>query len=135
VSCKRDFDLDGLQRDRDVLMAEALHLYRAGRRWHFHKDEDADLIVTAKKEQSARVAENVNATSFLSAAHACAGLSTTFPGTASVEEIMNNLKVSLGRERAGLAPQCGKALTQAGWRRERPRDDSGVQRVRYRRPD
>lgn len=135
VACKRDFDLDGLQRDRDALMAEALHLYRAGHRWHFHKDEDADLIVTAKQEQSARVAENVNATSFLSAAHACAGLSTTFPGSASVEEIMNNLKVPLGRERAGLAPQCGKALSQAGWRRERPRDDSGVQRVRYRRPD
>jgi hypothetical protein len=135
VACKKAFDLDGLRAERDLLMAEALHRYRDGQRWYLHPDEDRELIVTARQEQSTRVTENVNAVSFLSAAHACAGLSHEFPGTCSVEEIMNNLKVPLGRERFSLAPQCGKALTQSGWKRERPRGDDGVQRVRYRKPD
>src|SRR5208282_5489515 len=36
VACRKAFDLDGLRRQRDNLMAEALHLYRAGTRWFFH---------------------------------------------------------------------------------------------------
>ncbi len=58
VLCQRPFDLAGLAADRDQLMAEALHKYNEGHRWHFDRDEDSSLIVVAQREQAARVPED-----------------------------------------------------------------------------
>lgn len=132
VACHGDFDLAGLRANRDLLMAEALHRYRSGERWHFDKDEDSALIKTAKKEQAARVPENVSDVAFVRVARSVA----KFKGSdldVSVDEIMNSLNVPVGTERNRQAGGCGKALVAAGWGRYRVRVD-GVQRVRYRKP-
>lgn len=133
VACKKSFDLAGLRRDRDLLMAEALHRYRSGQRWYFDETEDAALIATAKGEQAARVIEDVNAEAFVSAAHAVAGRVGEWWGTCSVDEVLQLLKIPMGRERASLGVSCGKALCAAHWVRFRPRID-GEQKVRYRKP-
>jgi predicted P-loop ATPase len=133
VACKKSFDLVGLKRDRDMLMAEALHRYRAGQRWYFDDKEDAALIATARGEQAARVVEDVNADSFVSAAYEAASSLGEWHGTCSVDEVLRVLKIPMGRERSGLGVNCGKALCAARWVRFRPRVN-GEQKVRYRKP-
>ena len=133
VSCRGMFDLDGLMAARDQLMAEALFRYKSGQKWYLHSEDDKELIATAKIEQSARVPENPNTDIFLSTAHKIAATTSEYPGTCSVGEILNELKHPLDR-RGAIQVQCGKVLMMAGWRRERPRSEDGLQRIRYRRP-
>ena len=133
VACKRQFDLEALRADRDQLMAEALFKYRAGVPWHFDQVKDEALIATAKKEQAARVSEDVNADKYLYAANASAEKQLGFLyGSASVSDVLDELNIPLDRRRA-LGPECGRCLRAAGWTLWKPRHD-GKQLRRYKRP-
>jgi hypothetical protein len=123
VACRKAFDLIGLRRDRDLLMAEALHKFRSGVRWHFDAEEDATIISTAKVEQAARVPDNVLGKTFLDAAEHVAEnqMVSALIGSASVAEILQHLNIPLDR-RKGLQQDVGKSLRAAGWTIYQPRD-------------
>lgn len=132
IRCVRPLDLTGLEKVIDLLWAEADYKYQHGYRWHFDREEDKALIATAKREQAARVPENVNQNTFVGAAMECVErLAGPFPGSASIEEIFQRLEIALEKRR-GLRAECGKCLEAAGWKLTRPRDpDSGLQVRRY----
>lgn len=114
IRCCRPFDLSGLELSIDQLWAEADSLYRSGARWHFDRDEDSALIETAKQEQLARVPDNVMSGGFINAAIWVAGNSMENPGSVSVEDVCEHMKIS-HRERRGLGGEVTKALKNAGW--------------------
>lgn len=137
IRCTRPFDLDGLDADTgsgsviDQLWAEADMLFASGARWHFDRDLDAGLIETAKREQLARVPDNPNAGGYLRAADSVAGLAIgRLAESCSVEDVLDNMKVLVGRDRGAMARECGKVLKAAGWRIFQASDG----KRRYRRP-
>lgn len=135
IRCTRPFDLAGLSAVIDQLWAEADDRYQAGERWHFDRDEDSHLIETAKREQVARVPENVNHSEFIAYARTASEKNYDWPGTVSVSEVLTEMKIPIERRKA-LAVECGKCLKSAGWRLEQPRDpdDKSRQLRRYRKP-
>jgi predicted P-loop ATPase len=52
VATNGDLDLEGLQRDREQLFAEAYHRYKAGEKWHI---KDPKIIKMANEEAALRV--------------------------------------------------------------------------------
>lgn len=130
------FKLDELRADRDLLMAEALHKYRAGQRWHLDHIEDAALIATAKREQAARVEENPDDEKYLKMGRLCASKPGQYPrGTCTVLDIIDALGIPMGHQRKALLRDCGTALNDARWTFSKERDpDTGRQRKRYRPP-
>lgn len=130
VRCVRPFDFDGLDAAIDLLWAEADYKYEHGHRWHFDRDDDKDLIATAKQEQADRVPESVNRGTFVKAAKDCVVKSQgAFEGSTSIEEIFVYLEIPLDK-RKGLRAECGKCLEAAGWKLTRPRK-GGEQVRRY----
>jgi hypothetical protein len=136
VSCNGPFDLIGLRRDRDLLMAEALHHYRDGERWYFDNEEDADLIATAKQQQFSRMPDNVLGEVWLKAAMVIANSHSIsrLLGSASVAEILEQLEVPMDK-RKGHQQDVGKALKANGWKQFRPRIDGVPGDRRWLAPD
>lgn len=124
VACHRAFDLDGLRHDRDLLMAEALHRYRSRQRWYFHAEEDAGLIATAKKEQSARVPEDtwqglvskaLNKAKEVSPVQSIGARRGVF---ISKEEVIDMLPQQQQNNRDVAANRVGRAMkSMPGWQR------------------
>lgn len=124
ITCRGQFDLDGLRADRDKLMAEALHKYRAGQRWYFDHEEDADLIVTAKIEQAARVPEDTwdgmvrgalqKALSSKTPEH----LGNRYGYFVSKEEIIDHLPPLYQAQRDAAGNRVGRVMKKvSGWSR------------------
>lgn len=126
-------DFEGVRRDRDLLMAEALYRYRAGERWYLHSEEDAELIKTAKAEQLARVPDNVLANLFVTAADSVADGQkiTALIGSASVAEILENVKIPYEKRKTFQA-EVGRVLKQHGWNQRRARVGGDQQRRWFR---
>ncbi len=132
VACKKAFDLDGLRRDRDLLMAEALHLYRSGERWYLHGEDDAELIATAKEQQAARVPDSILTDSFVQAAVFLAHNQTArdLYGSVSVADVLEQCKIPIEKRRS-YQHEVGKCLKSAGWKQYQPRVN-GKQTRRWR---
>jgi putative DNA primase/helicase len=130
VACG-DIDFEGVKRDRDLLMAEALFRYRAHERWYLHSEEDKELIETAKGEQLARVPDNVLAPLIIEKAiEVCEKQTGILYGSASVADILTEIGLS-PEKRQSIQSQVGKVLRSAGWKKITPRI-KGKQSRRYR---
>jgi putative DNA primase/helicase len=136
VACNGPIDIEGLKRDRDLLMAEAVYRYRARERWYFHAELDADLISTAKEQQAARVPENVLAVTWLVKAREVAEQqrSSRLRGTASIGEILEKALVPLDR-RQFHQQDIGRTLKAAGWKQAHLRLDEGMRERRWISPE
>jgi predicted P-loop ATPase len=97
-------DLDALRRDRDQLWAEAVVLYKAGKRWHL---EDPDLVRRLAFEQAEREEEHPWAGPIY--AHLSGRSETCIPA------IFEDLGVNRERQDPGNAKRIGGILRRAGW--------------------
>jgi putative DNA primase/helicase len=48
VRCNGPLDVEGLERARDALWAEATHLYRSGERWHLERHDERLMATEAE---------------------------------------------------------------------------------------
>jgi predicted P-loop ATPase len=115
VHCKAgSFDLTGLGSDRDMLMAEGLFKFRAGKRWHFDDKEDAELISIAKEQQSIRVSLDVWHEKTMEAAEQLMSLGRK---GVSVADIMEKMGIETPYQTNSDANRVGRSMHHAGWER------------------
>lgn len=106
IACRGEVDAVGLRRDRDLLLAEAVHRVRGGEIWWM---EDADELAAAKLEVDERYEtdpwdERV---------------AVYVAGRASVaiDEVLGALLVPVETRDQRVANRVAKILVHAGWRR------------------
>jgi predicted P-loop ATPase len=116
VKVTAPIDIEGIERDRDLLWAEALYRYRKGEKWYLHKPE---VIKMAQQAQSDRYIPDAWEDKILPAADSIAAL-PPYKG-ASVGEILSTIGVETARQDDRAQMRCGKAMTRAGWERKQAR--------------
>jgi predicted P-loop ATPase len=124
--CER-IDVEALERDREQLYAEALHLYRAGAAWHLSGDE----IRLAVEEQQERV-------QVTELEHDVASYLQTVPGDeVTVREVLihgvrlDPDKPTYAESARKLGPAVAEALERSGWVKDARRGKQ--RRTTYRR--
>lgn len=115
-------DIEGLQRDRDQLWAEALHLYRRGVIWHVTETERPLFEIEQAERYEGDVYEDRIASSL------------EFAGRTTMEEILADvLKLDTSKWTLPEQRRVGKALKSLGWVRKR--ESTGKRGWYYMRED
>jgi putative DNA primase/helicase len=106
VACRGEVDAAGLRRDRDQLLAEAVHRVRAGEKWWM---EDAAELAAAKAEVDERY--EVDPWDERISLYLGARTSVT------VDELLSALTVPVEARDQRTSNRVTKVLTHAGWTR------------------
>lgn len=116
VAAGGDIDVEGLQRDRDQLWAEAVARYKLGEKWWL---ESPDLIQLAATEQDARYAADA-----WEASIARFVLATAFT---TVADVLTSLGVETPKQGQSEQNRVARCLKRLGWlRRQRIVDGDKV---------
>lgn len=117
------FNLEAIERDRDQLWAEAVHLYKAGAKWWLPPEMEA----LARVEQESRRATDPWQALVLE------WVETRTHGDITVERILSEecLDIRKDMQSPKAKSRVVDILTNNGWRQTRPRDDEGKRRRIY----
>lgn len=126
-------DLEGLQRDREQLWAEAVHLYRSGCEWWLSEDQE----IVAAKEIEYRMPEDVWTTKAMTAIDIVRRSPSEYePGSVSVAGVLEELKIPLERQGQVEQNRIARILRSTGWTKYRgPLNGRGVRPYLYRKSD
>jgi predicted P-loop ATPase len=107
-------DTEGLERVRDQLWAEALHLFQSGEQWWLTPEENE----IARSEASVYEAEDINQTEILAFLEA----QKKWPKTLSASEVATKiLKMSVAQLTPQMVTAINRSMGAMGWRRTRKR--------------
>jgi predicted P-loop ATPase len=126
VRCAR-IDIAALERDRDQLYAEAVHLYRAGSAWHLTDVE----VRFALSEQQERVHVTELEQDVLSYLDTVEGDEVTVRDVLTYGLHLDPDKSTYAETARKLGPDVAAALERCGWRKDARRGKE--RRTRYRR--
>jgi predicted P-loop ATPase len=104
-------DVAAIKRDRDLLWAEAVALYRAGERWHPETPEEKAMC---EGEQSERYVEHPW-TGLVESFVARRQRAVDWPGCIRLDEILEELAIEPGRRADRDAQTVGKIMHRLGW--------------------
>lgn len=118
-----DIDLDRLRADREQLWAEAVHLYKAGEKWHLTEAEGE----LAEKVQRLRYEDDVWKPKIDKHIR---GLRSV-----TVDDIMMMLSIPVERQSPMVAKRIIDHLSMAGWQKRATADMTGVKEFVFHAPD
>lgn len=124
-------DMEGLQRDREQLWAEAVALYRSGVKWWL---DDPEIIKDAVEQQRERYQEDVWHSKIMEYAQIEADTPMSNPrGSVSVQEILFKLGLEVSKHDLTAAARVGRTLRAEGWERKKT-GSRNAREWRYFRP-
>jgi predicted P-loop ATPase len=115
VTCEGRIDTDALERDRDQLWGEAMHLFEAGEIWHLTPEEEE----LAEVEQRKRIVVDPLDTTIADLADRQASLDE--PVKTDVLVTLLNLRPDVGRLPNNIRERIGRTLAREGWAHTRSR--------------
>ena len=112
VTCGR-IDLEALARNRDQLLAEALHLYREGTTWWI--DSKSDIATFAREQQAEREVHHP----WLETARAY----LEGRDRARIPDFLEHLAIPHGQQHRGHQREAGKVFRKLGWGKTRTKTE------------
>lgn len=123
----RTIDFQGVARDRNLLLSEALHAFRAGESWHLAGSEEIEEATT---EQRKRYSEDIWRDKVLEIA-----VELAFENWVPVSRIIEKLGVPVSQQNDQTSRRIGAILRFEGWTRKQRRVSSGARAWGYEEPE
>lgn len=132
VRCLRPVDIEGLQRDRELILAEARELYRAGEKYWI--DESEQMAAEARKVQAATQHEHPWAEMVQAYLSNLSDYEKT-QGLSHVSILTDAIGIEKDKIRKGDTMQLAKVMQSLGWARSEDAEMRKGARVRLYRPE
>ena len=123
-------DIDGIQRDREQLWAEAVHQYKAGAPWYLSDDQET----AAAKEIESRMPEDVWHERVVNAVDALALTTSDDYDSIAIPQVLDVMKIPAERQGQSEQSRVARVLRSIGYGKFRSSADAkGRRQWRYRK--